>query len=55
MTFTTAWVLGESDDHIEAIFLTEGAARAYAAAKGIDLEGWESHWWLDECPLEPKP
>ncbi len=41
------WVVGESDDWLEAAFSDEAAARAYCDGKT------GPHWWVKQLPLDP--
>ena len=66
MTFPyprTVWIVGESDDHLEAAFTTEAAADAYLAKirerDGTTAEVWQGgtyyndFWWMTEVSLDP--
>lgn len=53
---TSVWIVGESDDHLEAAFTSQHDAEACMAAnvaadKSNGLSG--AHWWVTEIPLNP--
>ena len=44
----TVWIIGESDDHLEAAFTTQAAAETY-----LDKARDSSSWWITYIPLNP--
>ena len=56
MSDRVVWVLGESDDLLEAAFTTLEAAEEWKRRLDERALGGAPHsmWWIEEVPLDPE-